>query len=519
MTNKKSIRTSYPSSEKIYIHGAINRVRVGMRCITLCDTEITDKEGITSYKPNSPIILYDTTGPYSDPKLTCTPQTGIPRIREEWYKRRKDIHSIPAAHPCYRAREGKNITQLSYAKRRIITPEMEYVAIRESQHIEALGLKSYITPEFVRKEIAAGRAVIPANINHPELEPMIIGNKFLVKVTTPISSALSSSPEAGLELMVQNCKWGTDAFTDLTASGPIEEWHQWLLPNMPVPIGSTPLFEAMQYAGNSVAALDWNIYKDTLIRQAERGIDFVIIHAALLQSHIDTTIPRLTGIASPAGALIAEWIRHHKTENFLYTHFDEICEILCQYDVTLVIGDALGAGSIYDAGDSACYAERKTKGELTRRAMENLVQVIVEGPGCLPMNKIREDLKEQQYSCRQVPYFTNGPLVTDISYGYSHIASAIGAAQMACSGASFIGCVLPDNDSLSITKEEYRSAIHAYKMAAHAADVAKGHPGAQARDNALSKARIEQRYKDMCHLTIDPERALLIQKNKTKGKQ
>ncbi|MDL2245125.1 phosphomethylpyrimidine synthase ThiC [Parabacteroides sp. OttesenSCG-928-J18] len=537
MTTNKSIRVSFPASEKIYVNGSINKVRVGMRRITLDDTGATDTEGRVSYKPNTPLIVYDTSGAYSDPKNTSLLQTGLPRIREEWSKRRKDIVSItspdsgkhesankplfPIIIPSYKAKEGKHITQLSYAKRRIITPEMEYVAIRESQHVEALGLKSYITPDFVRKEIAAGRAVIPANINHPELEPMIIGNKFLVKVNVPFySPSVSSGIEEELEKMIRNCKWGADSFLDLSKSGDIPTAQNWYLRNAPVPIGSIPLYEALQQAGNEVAALNWDIYRNTLIEQAERGIDFVMIHAALLQSHIDKTIPRLTGIDSPAGLFMAEWIRRHQKENFLYTHFEEICDILRQYDVTLVIGNSLGAGSIYDAGDSAYYAELKIKGKLTDIARENLVQTMIEGPGCLPMNKIGDDMKEQQYACRQAPYFMQGPVTTDISYGYDHIASAIGAAQIASFGASLIGCVLPSqSDHSSISKEEYRTAIHTHKIAAHAADVAKGHPGAQARDNALSKARIEQRHKDFCHLAIDPEKALLLYKNKIKGKE
>ncbi|MDH6341197.1 phosphomethylpyrimidine synthase [Parabacteroides sp. PFB2-12] len=519
MTINKSIRVTFPASEKIYINGAINKVRVGMRQITLNDTQTVDNAGTVSYKPNTPLIVYDTSGPYSDPKISSLLQTGIPRIREEWCKRRKDI--VPITPLVYKAKEGKNITQLSYAKRRIITPEMEYVAIRESQHIESLGLKSYITPDFVRKEIAAGRAVIPANINHPELEPMIIGSKFLVKVNVPMYTTSSASPiEGELEKMIRNCKWGADSFIDLSRSGDIATAQNSYLKNCPVPIGSIPLYEAFQQAGEEVAALNWEVYRNTLIEQAERGIDFVVVHAALLQAHIDKTLPRLTGIASPAGLLMAEWIHHHQKENFLYTHFEELCDILRQYDVTLVIGNSLGAGSIYDAGDSAYYAELKTKGKLTDIARENLIQTIVEGPDCLPMNKMEEEMKEQQYTCRQAPYFIYGPLTTDISYGYDHIASAIGAAQMASLGASLIGCVMPTcHDLPAINKEEYRTAIHTHKIAAHAADVAKGHPGAQARDNALSKARIEQRYKDFCHLAIDPEKALLAYKNKIKEKE
>ncbi len=518
MATRKNTYISYPSSEKIYVSGEINKVCVGMRRIKLSDTNMVDEKGEVIRKKNNSVIVYDTSGPYSDPKIAINLQAGIPRIREEWSNRRKDIlqlkqYSTPSSlfpinHPPCKAKEGKNITQMYYAKKRIVTPEMEYVAIRENQQVEALGLKSYITPDFVRKEIAAGRAVIPANINHPEAEPMIIGKKFLVKVNTNMyDPLLSSSIEEGIEKMIGYCKWGSDTLIFGYTPDFIENAYIWLLRNSPIPVGSTPLYQALEKVKGNIQDLDWNIYRETLIEQAEQGIDFFIIHAAFLRSYIDMTLPRLTGIVSGGGSIITEWMRIHKKENFLYTHFNEICEILKMYDVTLILGDALNPGSIYDANDRAHFAELQTKGKLTKIAWEYLVQVMIEGPGHLPMNKILENNKEQQYTCQNAPYFTSGPLTTDVGLGYEHISSAIGAAQIAWQGAALVG-------SASQAKEDCRNTIISHKIAAHAADLAKGHPGAQVRDNALSKACVEKRLKDQCHLALDPERALKAERNK-----
>ena len=490
MATKKNMRISYPSSEKIYVPGEINKIKVGMRKIKLLDTVTLDEHGERIFKKNNPVIVYDTSGPYSDPKISIDIAKGLPRIREEWYGKRKDVVQLPELTSAYgrerladasldslrfpkrylpfRAKEGKNITQMYYAKKRIITPEMEYAAIRENQQIEALGLKSYITPEFVRKEIAAGRAIIPANINHPEAEPMIIGKKFLVKINTNIgNSALSSGIDEEIEKAIWSCKWGGDTLMD-----------------------------------------SWEIYRDTLIEQAEQGVDYFTIHAGLLRKHVELTATRLTGIVSRGGSIMAKWMQLHDEENFLYTHFAEICEILKAYDVAVSIGDGLRPGSIYDANDAAQFAELHTMGELTKIAWEQFVQVIIEGPGHVPMNKIHENMKEQQYACHGAPFYTLGPLTTDIAPGYDHITSAIGGAQIAWHGTAMICYVTPKEHLGLPNKEDVRNGVVAYKIAAHAADLAKGHPGAQVRDNALSKARFDFRWKDQFNLSLDPERAL-----------
>lgn len=531
MSAKKSIRITYPSSEKIYIPGEINKIQVGMRKIKLTDTVTMDEEGQEVIKKNNPMIVYDTSGPYSDPKIQIDIRKGLPRIREEWYAKRKDLirlHHLtseygrnrladksldpirfPQYHLPIRAKEGKNITQLYYAKRRIITPEMEYVTIRENQQIEALGLKSYITPDFVRKEIAAGRAIIPANINHPEAEPMIIGSKFLVKINTNIgNSALSSGMNEEIEKAVWSCKWGGDTLMDLSTGNHIHEAREWIIRNCPVPMGTVPIYQALEKVDGRVEDLSWEIYRDTLIEQAEQGVDYFTIHAALLKEHIDLTATRLTGIVSRGGSIMSKWMQVHNQQNFLYTHFAEICEILKTYDVAVSIGDGLRPGSIYDANDSAQFAELYTMGKLTDMAWDQFVQVIIEGPGHVPMNKIRDNMKEQQYACRNAPFYTLGPLTTDIAPGYDHITSAIGAAQIAWYGTAMICYVTPKEHLGLPNKEDVRNGVIAYKIAAHAADLAKGHPGAQVRDNALSKARFEFRWKDRFNLSLDPERAM-----------
>lgn len=531
MSAKKSIRITYPSSEKIYIPGEINKIQVGMRKIKLTDTVTMDEEGQEVIKKNNPMIVYDTSGPYSDPKIQIDIRKGLPRIREEWHAKRKDLirlHHLtseygrnrladksldpirfPQYHLPIRAKEGKNITQLYYAKRRIITPEMEYVTIRENQQIEALGLKSYITPDFVRKEIAAGRAIIPANINHPEAEPMIIGSKFLVKINTNIgNSALSSGVNEEIEKAVWSCKWGGDTLMDLSTGNHIHEAREWIIRNCPVPMGTVPIYQALEKVDGRVEDLSWEIYRDTLIEQAEQGVDYFTIHAALLKEHIDLTATRLTGIVSRGGSIMSKWMQVHNQQNFLYTHFAEICEILKTYDVAVSIGDGLRPGSIYDANDSAQFAELYTMGKLTDMAWDQFVQVIIEGPGHVPMNKIRDNMKEQQYACRNAPFYTLGPLTTDIAPGYDHITSAIGAAQIAWYGTAMICYVTPKEHLGLPNKEDVRNGVIAYKIAAHAADLAKGHPGAQVRDNALSKARFEFRWKDRFNLSLDPERAM-----------
>lgn len=532
MSNKNNMRISYPSSEKIYIEGGmINKVKVGMRKIKLLDTVTLDKNGEKIFKKNNPVIVYDTSGPYSDPKIQININEGLPRMREEWYAKRKDLiqlnqltsnygrerlenHELdairfPIQHLPYKAKAGKNITQMYYAKKRIITPEMEYVAIRENQQIEALGLKSYITPEFVRKEVAAGRAIIPANINHPEAEPMIIGKRFLVKINTNIgNSALSSGISEEIEKAVWSCKWGGDTLMDLSTGDNIHETREWIIRNCPVPVGTVPIYQALEKVEGRVEELSWELYRDTLIEQAEQGVDYFTIHAGLLKEHAELTQNRLTGIVSRGGSILAKWMEIHNEQNFLYTHFAEICEILKEYDVAVSIGDGLRPGSIYDANDAAQFAELHTLGELTKVAWDQFVQVIIEGPGHVPMNKIHENMKEQVYACHGAPFYTLGPLTTDIAPGYDHITSAIGAAQIAWQGTAMICYVTPKEHLGLPNKEDVRNGVVAYKIAAHAADLAKGHPGAQVRDNALSKARFDFRWKDQFNLSLDPERAL-----------
>lgn len=524
------MRISYPSSEKIYISSEINKVRVGMRKIKQLDSVSVNENGEKIKKKNNPVIVYDTSGPYSDTKSEIDINTGLPRIREEWYEKRKDMIRLPELtseygrmrqadksldeirfphlHLPYKAKDGKCITQMYYAKKRIITPEMEYVAIRENQQIEALGLKSHITPEFVRKEIAAGRAIIPANINHPEAEPMIIGKRFLVKINTNIgNSALSSGIEEEIEKAIWSCKWGGDTLMDLSTGPNIHETREWIIRNCPVPMGTVPIYQTLEKVDGRIEDLSWELYRDTLIEQAEQGVDYFTIHAGLLRSYIEMTLPRLTGIVSRGGSIMAKWMQIHKKENFLFTHFAEICEILRTYDVAVSIGDGLRPGSIYDANDSAQFSELYTMGQLTKVAWDQFVQVIIEGPGHVPMNKIQENMKEQQYACHGAPFYTLGPLTTDIAPGYDHITSAIGAAQIAWQGTSMICYVTPKEHLGLPNKEDVRNGVIAYKIAAHAADLAKGHPGAQVRDNALSKARADFRWKDQFNLSLDPERA------------
>ncbi len=531
MAKKNNMRITYPASEKIYARGDINKIWVGMRKIKLMDSVTVDKNGKKTHKKNSPVIVYDTSGPYSDPKHTVNIEEGLPRIREEWYGKRKDMVELtelsseygrlrqadpsldsirfPRLHLPYKAKDGKCITQMYYAKRRIITPEMEYVAIRENQQIEALGLKSYITPEFVRKEVAAGRAIIPANINHPEAEPMIIGKRFLVKINTNIgNSALSSGIDEEIEKAIWSCKWGGDTLMDLSTGNNIHETREWIIRNCPVPMGTVPIYQTLEKVDGRIEDLSWDLYRDTLIEQCEQGVDYFTIHAGLLKSYIEMTLTRLTGIVSRGGSIMAKWMQIHNKENFLFTHFAEICEILKAYDVAVSIGDGLRPGSIYDANDQAQFSELYTMGQLTKVAWDQYVQVIIEGPGHVPMNKIHENMKEQQYACHGAPFYTLGPLTTDIAPGYDHITSAIGAAQIAWQGTAMICYVTPKEHLGLPNKEDVRNGVIAYKIAAHAADLAKGHPGGQVRDNALSKARADFRWKDQFHLALDPDRAL-----------
>ncbi len=527
---KKNFKINYPASKKIYVDGTVHPIRVAMREIQLTDSVITI-DGEEKFKSNKPVTVYDTSGPYSDPKIKIDIEKGLPRLREAWHSKRKDIIQLneitsdygkerlndtaldairfPQHYKPYKRKEGKQITQMYYAKRRIITPEMEYVAIRENQRMTEMGLKSYITPEFVRREIAAGRAIIPANINHPEAEPMIIGRNFLVKLNTNIgNSALSSGIEEEIEKAVWSCKWGGDTIMDLSTGNNIHETREWILRNSPVPMGTVPIYQALEKVNGNIADLTWEIYRDTLIEQAEQGVDYFTIHAGLLKDHLKYISRRLTGIVSRGGSIMASWMTIHNQENFLYTHFSEICDILCDYDVAVSLGDGLRPGSIYDANDEAQFAELKVLGQLTKVAWEVNAQVIIEGPGHVPMNKIKENMTEQKFLCHGAPFYTLGPLTTDIAPGYDHITSAIGAAQIAQLGTAMICYVTPKEHLGLPNKEDVRNGVIAYKIAAHAADLAKGHPGAQIRDNALSKARFEFRWKDQFNLSLDPERAL-----------
>ena len=507
MMNKKYIPISYPSSDKVYVTGEINRIRVGMRRINLSDTVITDKSGNKVNKSNNFVVVYDTTGPYSDSDIQLNVNSGIPRVKEGWAIRRKDWTTKGNKHI---AKGGKNITQMYYAKRRIITPEMEYVAIRENQQVEALGLKSYITPDFVRKEIASGQAVIPSNINHPEAEPMIIGKNFLVKVNLPINYESPVNHEKEIEKIIWGCKWGSDILTEYAMFKGLENVRNTVLRNSPVPLCTTPLYEALEKVGGNAESLSWKCFRETLIEQAEQGVDCVIVHAGLLKSHLNLTDIRLTDIPVTAGVAMRIWMKKHKEENFLYTHFPEICEILKQYDVTLALGTALQSGSVYDSNDTAQFSEYKVLGELAQKARMNFIQVMVEGSGHTPLNKVQANIKEQQYICKQAPFYTSGLMTTDIAHGHNHVSTAIGGAFVAWLGASMIS----ECNIGVVDKEDVKNRLIAHKIAAHSADIAKGHPGSQIRDNALSKAYFEKRWKDVASLSLDFNKTMRLLKKK-----
>lgn len=524
MKHTEDICKAYEASKKVYIKGEIHDINVGMREVQLTDTVI---DGVRH--SNGSIRLYDTSGVYTDDSVKIDLKQGLPRLRDRWLSKREDLQKLddftsvysklrlndPALEALrfqpknlpYKAKKGCEITQMALAKKGIITPEMEYVAIRENL---ASGKKenSYITPEFVRQEVAAGRAVIPANPNHPEAEPMIIGSKFLVKINTNIgNSALSSDIEKEVEKSVWSSRWGGDTLMDLSTGKHIHETREWIIRNCPVPMGSVPVYQALEKVNGKAEDLTWEIFKDTLIEQCEQGVDYFTIHAGLLQKHIPYAAKRLTGIVSRGGSIMAKWITAHNQENFLYTHFDEICELLAQYDVAISIGDGLRPGSIHDANDKAQFGELETMGELTEVAWKHNVQVLIEGPGHVPMHKIKENMEKQKECCHNAPFYTLGPLTTDIAPGYDHITSAIGAAMIGWFGTAMLCYVTPKEHLGLPNKEDVRNGIMAYKIAAHAADIAKGHPSAMERDNALSKARFEFRWNDQFNLSIDPERA------------
>lgn len=521
---------SYPASEKIYVKGELFPfLRVPMRKISLTPT-VTIKNGEKTVRENDPVVVYDTSGVYTDPSVHLDINQGLPRFREEWIATRSDLEQLPGItsqygrerennpdlepirfkhrHAPRRARKGEAITQMALARKGIITPEMEYVAIRENANCRELGIESHITPEFVRQEIAAGRAVLPANINHPEAEPMIIGKNFLVKLNTNIgNSALSSGIEEEVQKAVWSCYWGGDTLMDLSTGDNIHETREWIIRNCPVPMGTVPVYQALEKVNGRVRDLTWEIYRDTLIEQAEQGVDYFTIHAGALRAHADMIKERLTGIVSRGGSIMTQWAVLHNEENFLYTHFDEICEILARYDVAVSLGDGLRPGSIHDANDRSQFLELDTLGELTEIAWKHNVQVLIEGPGHVPMHKIRENMDRQVEKCHEAPFYTLGPLTTDIAPGYDHITSAIGAAQIAWMGTAMICYVTPKEHLALPTLEDVRNGVITYKIAAHAADIAKGHPGAQVRDDAMSSARYDFRWKDQFNLSLDPARA------------
>ena len=520
---------SYPSSEKVYLNGKLFPIKVGMRKISL--TPNIKYEGDKRIEtPNQPLLVYDTSGPYTDPDQKIDINKGINRLRENWIMERGDVYLLdditsnygkqrrddksldairfPIQHKPLKAKAGKKITQMAYAKAGIITPEMEYVAIRENMNNAELGIESHITPELVRDEVAAGRAIIPANINHPESEPMIIGKQFLVKLNTNIgNSALLSSIEEEVNKAVWSCYWGGDTLMDLSTGDNIHKTREWIIRNCPVPVGTVPIYQALEKVNGQVKDLTWEIYRDTLIEQCEQGVDYFTIHAGVLKEHADLLEGRLTGCVSRGGSIMTEWCVLHDQESFLYTHFDEICDILSQYDVAVSLGDGMRPGSINDANDRAQFLELDVLGELTQKAWDKDVQVIIEGPGHVPMQKIKENMERQISACHEAPFYTLGPLTTDIAPGYDHITSAIGAAQIAWLGTAMICYVTPKEHLALPNLEDVRQGVIAYKIAAHAADLAKGHPGAQLRDNAMSKARFDFRWKDQFNISLDPARA------------
>ena len=523
-------KIKFPRSEKVYLPGTLfPELRVAMRKVEqVPSTNFVDGEKVIT--PNPEVYVYDTSGPFSDPAVEVDLKKGLPRLREPWILKRGDVEqlseitseygrmrrddqsldSLRFEHITlpYRALQGKCCTQMYYAKQGIITPEMEYVAIRENMNCAELGIETHITPEFVRQEIAAGRALLPANINHPEAEPMIIGRNFLVKINTNIgNSATTSGIEEEVEKALWSCKWGGDTLMDLSTGDHIHETREWIVRNCPVPVGTVPVYQALEKVNGSVMDLTWEIYRDTLIEQAEQGVDYFTIHAGALKAHATMAPERLTGIVSRGGSIMTRWAVLHNEENFLYTHFDEICEILARYDVAVSLGDGMRPGSIHDANDEAQFLELDVLGELTEIAWRHNVQVLIEGPGHVPMQKIRENMDRQIEKCHEAPFYTLGPLVTDIAPGYDHITSAIGAAQIARYGTAMICYVTPKEHLALPGLEDVRVGVVTYKIAAHAADLAKGHPGAQVRDDAMSKARYDFRWKDQFNLSLDPERA------------
>jgi phosphomethylpyrimidine synthase len=531
----------FPNSSKVYEQGSRADIRVPTREIRLADTHSS-----ADVQHNPPIYVYDTSGPYTDPAAEIDVRKGLPTLRAGWIAERGDTETLAGLSSEYgrgrlndetlaglrfthtreplRARAGANVSQMHYARRGIITPEMEYAAIRENLLLEEVrdsallrqhpgmsfgaGIPVRVTPEFVRDEVARGRAIIPANINHPELEPMIIGRNFLVKVNTNIgNSAVTSSISEEVEKMVWSARWGGDTLMDLSTGKNIHETREWILRNSPMPVGTVPIYQALEKVNGKAEDLTWEMFRDTLIEQAEQGVDYFTIHAGVRLAWVPLTAKRVTGIVSRGGSIMAKWCLAHHQESFLYTHFAEICEIMQAYDVSFSLGDGLRPGSIADANDAAQFAELETLGELTRIAWAHDVQVMIEGPGHVPMQLIKENMDKELADCHEAPFYTLGPLTTDIAPGYDHITSAIGAAQIGWYGTAMLCYVTPKEHLGLPDKADVREGIITYKLAAHAADLAKGHPGAQVRDNALSKARFEFRWEDQFNLGLDPEKA------------
>jgi len=537
----------FPNSHKIYLEGTRSDIRVPMREIRLSPTMIGGTEENPQLEENESIPVYDTSGAYTDLDTEIDVRKGLPRVRAQWVLEREDTQELDGASSKFaqqrlanegldhlrfenlpaprKAKEGCNVTQLHYARKGIITPEMEYIAIRENMgrnrvrseiltqqhpgHNYGAKLPENITAEFVREEVARGRAIIPSNINHPEAEPMIIGRNFLVKINSNIgNSSTSSSIEEEVEKLVWSTRWGADTVMDLSTGRNIHETREWILRNSPVPIGTVPIYQALEKVNGVAENLTWEIFRDTLIEQAEQGVDYFTIHAGVLLRYVPMTAKRLTGIVSRGGSIMAKWCLTHHKENFSYDHFEEICAICKQYDVALSLGDGMRPGSIADANDEAQFAELETLGELTKVAWQHDVQVIIEGPGHIPMHMIKENMDKQLEVCDEAPFYTLGPLTTDISPGYDHFTSGIGAAMIGWFGCAMLCYVTPKEHLGLPNKEDVKQGMMAYKIAAHAADLAKGHPGAQIRDNAMSKARFEFRWQDQFNLALDPETAI-----------
>ncbi|MFM5848680.1 phosphomethylpyrimidine synthase ThiC [Aeromonas veronii] len=537
---------AHPNSRRIFIEGSRPDIRVPLREIQLADTFVGGTKEEPRFEPNEPVPVYDTSGRYGEEGVAIDVRRGLPRLRENWVLERDDTDELPGLSSTFtqerladegldhlrfehlpkprRAKPGRRVTQLHYARAGIVTPEMEFIAIRENMGRERVRsellrtqhpgrdfgarLPQNITPEFVRDEVAAGRAIIPSNINHPEAEPMIIGRNFLVKINANIgNSAVTSSIEEEVEKLVWSTRWGADTVMDLSTGRYIHETREWILRNSPVPIGTVPIYQALEKTNGIAEDLTWELFRDTLLEQAEQGVDYFTIHAGVLLRFVPMTAKRLTGIVSRGGSIMAKWCLSHHKENFLYQHFREICEICAAYDVALSLGDGLRPGSVYDANDEAQFAELRTLGELTKIAWEYDVQVMIEGPGHVPMHMIERNMTEQLEHCHEAPFYTLGPLTTDIAPGYDHFTSGIGAALIGWYGCAMLCYVTPKEHLGLPNKEDVKQGLITYKIAAHAADLAKGHPGAQIRDNAMSKARFEFRWEDQFNLALDPDTA------------